>query len=358
VNLRGKILVAELPLAACLALVAFLAVETISSLGLRSDLILRDNYRSVLAAQRMIEAIDQINSGALLAIVGEQDPEAAAQRARFESELGAQENNISEPGEKEATARLRTQWQNYQADADKLLALSDPKAAKDFYLSTLRKDFAAVKSSADDVLALNQDAMVRKSDRTRAAARRMEEIMIAAGIGAFLLGIFGSISLTNRVLGPMNVLSQAVRRLGEGDLQARASISGKDEIAALAAEFNAMAKRLVEYRSSSLGELLQAQQASQAAIDSLPDPVIVFGLGGEVLNINRAAESILGVSLDRGKDVLTQVDPKARAVLEGVPTRPKASRKRSASAQRMAIAIFCRARRRSTTNAIRSSAPP
>ena len=37
-----------------------------------------------------------------------------------------------------------------------------------------------------------------------------------------------------------------------------------------------MAERLAEYRSSSLGELLQAQQASQAAIDSLPDPVLVL----------------------------------------------------------------------------------
>jgi len=31
-----------------------------------------------------------------------------------------------------------------------------------------------------------------------------------------------------------------------------------------------MADKLSQYRSSSLGELLQAQQASQAAIDSMP----------------------------------------------------------------------------------------
>ena len=37
-----------------------------------------------------------------------------------------------------------------------------------------------------------------------------------------------------------------------------------------------MADRLAEYRKSSLGELLQAQQAAQAAIDGLPDPVLVL----------------------------------------------------------------------------------
>ena len=41
-----------------------------------------------------------------------------------------------------------------------------------------------------------------------------------------------------------------------------------------------MASHLAEYRNSSLGELLQAQEALQAAIDSLPDPVVVFGVAG------------------------------------------------------------------------------
>src|SRR5690242_21593910 len=57
---------------------------------------------------------------------------------------------------------------------------------------------------------------------------------------------------------------------------------------ALAQEFNAMAGRLSEYRKSSLGELLLAQQASQAAIDSLPDPVLVLDPGGAILNMNGA----------------------------------------------------------------------
>ena len=56
-----------------------------------------------------------------------------------------------------------------------------------------------------------------------------------------------------------------------------------------------MADRLDRYRRSSLGELLLAQQAAQAAIDSLPDPVVVFDANGEVLIVNRAAETLLGI---------------------------------------------------------------
>ena len=52
-------------------------------------------------------------------------------------------------------------------------------------------------------------------------------------------------------------------------------------------------RKLAEYQRSSLGELLQAQQAAQAAIDGLPDPVLVLDVAGEVLNLNQAAEAVL-----------------------------------------------------------------
>ncbi len=116
----------------------------------------------------------------------------------------------------------------------------------------------------------------------------------------------------------MSVLSQAVRRLGQGDLEARAVVEGRDEIAQLSQDFNAMAERLQQYRQSSLGELLQAQAASQAAIDSLPDPVLVFGAGGELLNVNRAAEDVLRLSLEPGGDALARATPEVREVLERV----------------------------------------
>ena len=49
----------------------------------------------------------------------------------------------------------------------------------------------------------------------------------------------------------------------------RAGSTGATRSPQVARDFNAMADRLAEYRSSSLGELLQAQHAAQATIDSL-----------------------------------------------------------------------------------------
>jgi len=120
-------------------------------------------------------------------------------------------------------------------------------------------------------------------------------------------------------LRPVAVLGQAVRRLGEGDLGTRVLVNDSGEIGQLARDFNAMADSLRTYQQSSLGELLQAQASAQAAIDSLPDPVLVFGADGALLNANRIAEALLGVRLD-AEAPLAPTPPEVRAVVDRVRT--------------------------------------
>src|SRR5258708_38969303 len=107
---------------------------------------------------------------------------------------------------------------------------------------------------------MNQDAMVRKSARAEQAAERWSRIAIWVGLSGLVLALVASTTWMSRLLRPLSVLGAAARRIGEGDLGARAVVLGKDEVAALAADFNTMASRLQKYRESSLAELLQAQQ--------------------------------------------------------------------------------------------------
>ena len=61
-TLRAKILLAQTPLAAALALIALLAALTNASLGRNTASILQDNYRSVLAVEQMKEALDRLDA--------------------------------------------------------------------------------------------------------------------------------------------------------------------------------------------------------------------------------------------------------------------------------------------------------
>ncbi|WP_309892242.1 ATP-binding protein [Archangium sp.] len=320
-NLRDKLLLAQAPLALALLLVGVVAVTTLGRVGRAGQEILADNYRSVLAMQRIIEHLERLDSASLFIVSGERQRGLEQAREQFQSleaELKVQEGNITEPGEAEATSRLRRAWTRYRSEYEAFAAGVEPEARRAAYFDALAPAFREAKVATQAILALNQDAMVRKSDALQRQSQRVNTLMVTAVVGALVGGLLASASLTQRALRPVSVLSQAVQRLGQGDLATRALLQGKDEIAQLARDFNSMAEALQRYRRSSLGELLQAQASSQASIDSLPDPVVVFGVEGGVLNVNRAAEEVLRLSLERGGGALGEVTPEVREVLERV----------------------------------------
>lgn len=329
-NLRARLLLAQLPLALALVILGAVALGTISTLGERAGLILQENYRSVLAAQRMKESIERMDSAALFLVAGHREEGLdllALHRPIFEAELRVGEGNVTESGEGEAARDLRSAWERYQARFDDFAEVRDPERMREFYFEELEPAFRAVKESAHSILTLNQDAMVRKSEEAERAAGRLDVLVTFASVVALAAGVAASTWMTSRLLRPLATLGEAVRRVGEGDLDARARVAGRDEISALGSEFDRMADRLAEYRRSSLGELLQAQQAAQSAIDSIPDPVVVFDLDGTVLSANRAATGLLGVSLETTAiDPLSAVDPAARSVLDALRTHVAAGR--------------------------------
>jgi two-component system, NtrC family, sensor histidine kinase KinB len=319
-NLYRKLLLAQAPLALALAIVGVISVLVVSYLGSHSQTILKDNYRSVLAAQRMKEAVERMDSAALFMVAGERQKgieQAEKNRPIFEAELKVQEGNITEAGEKEFTAGLRAAWTDYLAKFDRLQTTATVEKARRLYFSELEAAFYKVKTAADEILAINQDAMVRNSDAVRRTAERMNGITISVALAALVLGFFISSLLTRRMLEPLSALSEATHRIGEGNFDTRAHVRGNDELAQLARDFNAMAARLGEYRKSSLGDLLQAHLSMQAAIDSLPDPVVIFSVEGNLQNVNQAAQTLLGLSSETGvKEPLKAVDASVRSVLE------------------------------------------
>jgi two-component system, NtrC family, sensor histidine kinase KinB len=327
-TLRGKLIAAQAPLGVALVVMGLVAAVTNASLGRSSSSILKDNYRSVLAMQRMEKAIERLDSAAVTMLLGQRAPAetlASESERRFEAELEVQEGNITERGELQATRSLRAAWTRSQALFASYRREHDPAAMRAGYFRDLQPAFDDVKRGAETILALNEDAMVGKSESAKRSARLFDTIILGVAAGAFLAGVLASATLTARILRPLGILSQTARRLGEGDMEARARVGGHDETTALAREFNTMADRLARYRASSLGDLLQAQQQAQAAIDSLADPVVVFGRDGEVVGANAAAASILRVNLDSGAP-LSAMDDVVRGAIERLRSAVMAGR--------------------------------
>jgi two-component system, NtrC family, sensor histidine kinase KinB len=316
-TLKAKLFLAQAPLAVALALLGLLSGAVTRHLGAQARLILADNYRSVLAAERMKEALERMNSAALILLADHQEAEIAANRAKFDNELAAQEGNITESGEAAVTRQLRAAWNDYARAVSDYQALENREERARAYFAQLQPAFTRVNHLADQILAINQDAMVHKVDRAEREARQFERLVGVAVVLALALGLLASVWLTTRMLRPLGIVAAAVRRFGQNDLKARAAVRGQDEIAAVATEFNRMADGLERYRASSLGELLQAQQAAQAAIDSLPDPVLLLDANGSLGGVNMAATRLLGIDPDRpAAEIYASADPGVRAVID------------------------------------------
>jgi len=284
--------------------------------------IISNNYDSVLAAQQMKESLERQDSAAVFALLGAREralQQMREHRARFDANFQKAANNITEIGEPEAIEAIRRDRDEYYQMFDAFLArvseseapgtAGGPTRAEETserteYFKRLEPQFDRLRSECDHLLQLNQRAMLAKSEAAAQAARRwfyltllMAGLMVAAGIAlAFLLA--------HRIVEPLRQLTATTARIAGGDLDAKAEINSDDEVGILAAEYNRMAERIRQLRQSDKGQLIVARQTTEAAIDSLYDPVIVTDAEGCVTKLNRAAEEIFGSeSENKGKHV-------------------------------------------------------
>src|SRR4051795_13253745 len=115
-TLRTKLLIGLTPLLALMVALGLWAIVMFSRLGGKIDVILRENYRSVLAAQTMKEALERMDSAALFAIGGRDDRgrrQFTEYRPVFEKNLRIERDNITLPGEQAAADRLASLYGDY-----------------------------------------------------------------------------------------------------------------------------------------------------------------------------------------------------------------------------------------------------
>lgn len=309
-SVRTKLLLSYLVFVAALIVLGGWSALRLREMGGVSRRIISNNYDSVVAAQEMKESLERQDSAALFALLGARD-KAKAQlrehRERFDANFQKAANNITELGEPDAIEAIRRDRDAYYRLFDAFMtrvnttessASPVPKkeelSERNEYFTSLEPQFDKLRAECDHLLQLNQRAMLGKSEAAAGVAQLwfyrtllVAGVLVAAGL---LLAFF----LANRIVEPLRQLTATTAKMAGGDLNARVTVTSRDEVGVLAAEYNRMAERIRQLRSSDLGKLLVAQQTTEAAIDSLYDPVIVTDGEGCVTKLNAAAQEIFG----------------------------------------------------------------
>ncbi|HZF09590.1 MAG TPA: ATP-binding protein [Thermoanaerobaculia bacterium] len=304
-GLRTKLALGFAGLLAILAILGLQSVALLSQLGGSIDVILRENYKSVVACQEMKEAIERMDSGALFALAGDAGRGrslADLNRPRFESALATELSNVTLPGEGEAAHRLDGLYQSYRGVLPEVLDEAHPLTARrEIYFGRLLPVFQDIKTTADRIQQLNQTNMVEANARARRRAAAANERMVLLLLLGAAVAVGFVFFLSRAILVPLRRLTESAREIEGGNLDLVVQVASHDELGQLAAAFNAMAASLRELRRSDQAQLLRAQQTSQLAIDSLPDAVAVFsaegaaGAAGIVELANQTAIATLGL---------------------------------------------------------------
>jgi len=299
-GLRTKLAVAFGGLLAMMLLVAAGGIVWSSRLGRSIQVILSENFRSVLAAQDMKESLERMDSGALFSLTG--DPAQGrtlveAYGPRFREALALELSNLTLPGERERAERIAALYERYQAAVEAVLddgrSMKERRAA---YYGELLPRFQEIKRLADEILAMNQRSMSEASVRARHLAANARQQMILALLAGTLLAAFCVVFLARSILRPLERLTASAREIEQGRYELVVEPTTRDEIGQLAEAFNAMARRLRALRRGDQARLAMAQRISQLTINSLPDGVVVLAPSLEVELANREARELLGVT--------------------------------------------------------------
>jgi len=285
-----------------LIIILIIGVQSIiqlTRLGISIDVILRENYRSVIACQEMKEALERMDSGILFALLGYSQEGTEFIRKNesvFENALQTELNNITLPGEGEKAAHVQELFRQYRKILKTAENMETPLPERQhIYFTQLFPLFQEIKTTAGQILDMNQQNMSDANDRARSKAASSRKYMYMLLLAGAVVAIGFVIFTEKWILRPIHRLIRSAEEIKGGNLDLVVPIESKDEVGRLSEAFNAMAEGLREIRRSDQARLARIQDSTQHTFNSLPDAVAILDLQGRVEVATESAKTVFGL---------------------------------------------------------------
>jgi NtrC-family two-component system sensor histidine kinase KinB len=301
-TLKKKILIGYGLSFAFMGLVVALAVVNLVSLGKATDAILSENYRSILAAENMVDAIERQDSGVLLFLLGERQ-EGLALFHRHEAEflewLARAKDNVTISGEAELVQAIERDYESYRrAFPDLVVSPAGPGGAPDssVYREGIAPLFSTVRDACVRLRHLNEETMYGASVRAGEVAAKAIWSTSLVAVSALGVALVFSMILADRIVQPIRRFMEAARHISAGDYAVQVPEDGADELSHLAREFNTMATQVGRYHAMNIEKVIAEKNKGEAVLASIEDGLVIFDPDLGVAGINPAARRIFGVN--------------------------------------------------------------
>jgi PAS domain S-box-containing protein len=241
-----------------------LSIFYINKLSTNEDKILKNNFETLMFCGNMLKELDQL-------------PQNTQAYKAFEDNLNKQENNITEQGEKEATAELRKNFNELKADP--------------FDSSK----YPQIRQSIQIINSLNENAILRKNNSAHNTAEDANFILTIIFAVLTLIAFTLVVNFPSIISNPIRVLSEGIAAIADKNYNKRIYLDQDDEFGDLAASFNSMAEKLHEYENSNLAEIKFEKSRIETIINQMKDGIVGLDNKRHILFLNKVAEKLLGL---------------------------------------------------------------
>lgn len=302
-TLKKNILIGYGVASALMSVVIVWAVWNFISLGRTTDAILRENYRSIVAADNMNKALDMQMIG-FVDIFKSNEISGEFQfndnDALFIEWLGRAKDNITINGETELVSTIDADYRQYRVIIPIIINFVEneeqiPDSSLELYKSKAIHLYSKIRLNCLDLKRLNEETMYATSSKASLAAKRAVLSTVILALSVLIIVMIFSQALSERILKPIRRLMDASKRISSGDYNVKVPVEYGGELGNLAVEFNEMAFKLSNYHKMNIEQILSEKNKGEAIISSIADGLIVFDMELKVVSINPVARNILNL---------------------------------------------------------------
>ncbi len=298
IKLKTLFLLGYLLMGAIVLLLGFTGIYFIEKLSHTPDKILKDNYGSIIAAQNMIDELDNMDNAIIIYVSGKPDRNMAdslftSAKDNYFVNLKKCEINITEPGETELTADIRNKSEHYiRSFEQNRLFLNNILA----YDTVIAPQYSLLKKSCYELLNLNHKGMLNRRDETVKISESAELYMLVISALSLIIVLIAILKVPALIINPINEFTQKVEAIAIKKYSERIETNSRNELGKLAVSFNNMAEKLEEYEQSNIEMLIAEKKRAEAIVKSMTDGIIVLNEKQEIILVNHIGSELLGIS--------------------------------------------------------------
>ncbi len=310
-NLKKKILVGYGVALTLMGLVVTWAILNLWSLGRTTDAILHDYYRSILAVEKMQDALARQDSGMLLMFMGDIDrgiDQYHNNETLFLEALEQARKSITVQGEAEVIVNIEKLYGRYRDLFLLLTGVPEQNGAKyaltlETYNNIISPIFSQVRATCIKLRNMNEQTMYTVSDTAGKIAKRAIWSTIFVASTASILALIFSLVFAEKLVLPLRRFVDAAQKITTGEYSVQLSVETTDELGQLAVEFNRMTAQLRQYHLMNVHRIIAEKNKADAILASIEDGLVVFDTEHRVTGINPAGRRILHIEFGE-EDVL------------------------------------------------------